>query len=381
MSDQPLSWLHHAKQISKPPIASALFYSGYYRARIRRVRNRAIILAYHRVGGPDAARGDVWANGFEHGVSAARFEGHMRFIREEMNPVSLAELAEHVHLDTPLPPRAIAVTFDDGYQDNYLHAFPILARYRIPATIFVPTGMVDSGRMFWWDQVFAMLRSTTQEALDLGSLPPHREHWVTGGRDAVIPLITRRHKTEASEVVNERMRCLPPDRLPETLAALRAALKTSDPQETGSDLLLTWKQILEMRNHGISIEAHTHSHRNLALLTDAEVEDELRTSKTILDEKFGAPIVGLAYPWGVPGTYTESVKRIARRVGFRYGCVIGPGTVGLGVDVFGLARVTVGNASLPLIIRDWLNVYAMEPARASQGDARAGRHVRDLPPQ
>ena len=99
----------------------------------------------------------------------------------------------------------------------------------------------------------------------------------------------------------------------------------------------------------------------------------------MLEEKLGRPVFGLAYPWGVEGTYTEPVKRIARRVGFRYACVIGPGTVGPGVDVFGLARITVGNDPLSLVLRDWLKVYAMEPARAVEADAGEGRRVPDSP--
>lgn len=360
MAGEASTILRYAKQIGKPLITSALFSSGYYRARVRRLRSRALILAYHRVRGTDAQNGDVWSNGFELGMSAARFEEQMRFIREEMHPVPLAELAERIRANEPLPPRAIAVTFDDGYRDNYLHAFPILARYHIPATIFVATGMVETGRMYWWDQVFAMVRETKESALDLRALP-YPDHWSADGHRAVMPLGSQQEKDEASEAVGERMRWLPPARLPETLTALRAALCVSDPEPLGSSLLLTWKQIREMHDRGIAIDAHTHSHRNLGLLSDAEVEEELRTSKAILEQRLDASIAGLAYPWGLPGTYTESVKRIARQVGFRYACVIGPRTVGPGVDLFGLARATVGDEPIPTVLRDWLKIYAMAP--------------------
>ncbi len=366
--------VRYAKRIGKPPITSALYYSGYYRAQLRRLSNRAVILAYHRVGASDRARGAAWSNGFEGGVSALRFEEQMRFIRSEMTPLSLLDLADRVRQGEPLPPRAIVVTFDDGYRDNYLHALPILSRYRIPATVFVATGYVDSGRMYWWDQVFAMFRETRLQAVDVRALPVHPALASPGGGGTVMSLASGADKEQASEEVIQRMRWLPPEQLPEALTALRTALQTRDPEAMGSDLLLTWAQISEMRGQGIAFDAHTHSHRNLALLTESEVEDELRTSRAILESKLGETIAGLAYPWGLQGTYNDAVKRIAQRLGFRYGCIIGRGTVASGVDLFELARTTVIGDPLPTTVRNWLRIYALEPALT--GEAGAGKRPR-----
>ena len=59
--------------------------------------------------------------------------------------------------DDDLPENAIAVTFDDGYRDNYLNAFPILKRYSVPATIFLATGVIGSERSLWHDEIFGLL--------------------------------------------------------------------------------------------------------------------------------------------------------------------------------------------------------------------------------
>ena len=353
--------LQFPKRVSKRPITSALFHSGYYGSRLRRaMANRAIILAYHRVGGSVGLSPGEWSTGFEHGISLARFESHMRFIREALSPIPLRELAERISQNKPLPPRAIVVTFDDGYRDNFLHAYPILKQYDIPATIFVTTGFVDSNQKFWWDQVFDMLRGTHKTTLDLGALK--------AGTASTFPLGTSRQKTRVSEILIEWMRSLPPARLPEILSFLRSSLGIPGSEPAGSKLMLTWKQVQEMSQHGIAIEAHTHSHRNLALLTESEVADEFRLSKNAIEKQIGRTIDGLAYPWGLPGTYTDGVTRIAQQLGFRYACVIRPGHIGPGADLFTLKRTAVGNAPLPILVRDCVKIYT---AARDQGDEGA----------
>ena len=65
-----------------------------------------------------------------------------------------------------IPDNAIAVTFDDGYKDNFVNAFPILRQFRIPATIFLATGSIGSGRILWHDKVFAAFRRTSALVID-----------------------------------------------------------------------------------------------------------------------------------------------------------------------------------------------------------------------
>ena len=65
-----------------------------------------------------------------------------------------------------LPANAVAVTFDDGYRDNLVHAKPVLARYGVPATLFLATGFIDQDAPFWWDELASMILASTQAAHD-----------------------------------------------------------------------------------------------------------------------------------------------------------------------------------------------------------------------
>jgi peptidoglycan/xylan/chitin deacetylase (PgdA/CDA1 family) len=71
-------------------------------------------------------------------VTPEAFERQMRFLKSHRyNVVSLRELAERISAGGKIPPRTIAITFDDGYRDNYTYAFPVLKKYNLPATIFI----------------------------------------------------------------------------------------------------------------------------------------------------------------------------------------------------------------------------------------------------
>jgi peptidoglycan/xylan/chitin deacetylase (PgdA/CDA1 family) len=93
------------------------------------------VLMYHKVN-------DQWPNPIT--VPTAIFAEQMSLLRElGYIPISLDLVRDHYLLGTPLPERAVLITFDDGYLDNLENAFPVLAEHGYPAVIFVPVGYLD----------------------------------------------------------------------------------------------------------------------------------------------------------------------------------------------------------------------------------------------
>src|SRR5437867_770420 len=109
---------------------------------LRRRSARGVALLYHRVGGP---RFDP----FLLDVSPARFDAQMAALHGGYAVLPLDEF-EAKRSAGALPPRAVTVTFDDGYADNLTTAAPLLERHGVPATLFVTTGLVGATREFWW---------------------------------------------------------------------------------------------------------------------------------------------------------------------------------------------------------------------------------------
>ena len=115
-----------------------------------RVFGGALILGYHRIA-------NVKHDEYEVCVSPEHFAEQMDVISKHTNPIGLGKLVQHLKEDS-LPPKSIAITFDDGYADNMYQAVPILEKYKIPATIFVCTGY--SGKEFWWDELERLIISS-----------------------------------------------------------------------------------------------------------------------------------------------------------------------------------------------------------------------------
>lgn len=104
-------------------------------------RSRAVVLYYHRIGERDLLTKPV-----------EEFRRDLIYLKRKYECITLNELCERLRQGTPLKRRTAVVTFDDGYRDNYTVAMPVLQEVGIPATFFVSTGFIGTGREFPHDE-------------------------------------------------------------------------------------------------------------------------------------------------------------------------------------------------------------------------------------
>ena len=126
-------------------------------------KDSLLILMYHMISEPGSGEDGRYT------CPPLRFERHMRFLRKKrFNIISMEQVLCFYKEGIALPERPVAITMDDGFGDNYIHAFPILKKYDIPATIFLVAGQIgktnewmDVGNyqsriMLNWEQVRQM---------------------------------------------------------------------------------------------------------------------------------------------------------------------------------------------------------------------------------
>ena len=113
------------------------------------------LLMYHRF-----SRGPKWRC-----MDVAVFEQQIAYLRRHFPIVDLDAIANHLADEQPLPDRAVAITVDDAFEDFFTLALPVLKKYGVPATLYVPTDFVDGERSLWPDRLHALLLRTTESSV------------------------------------------------------------------------------------------------------------------------------------------------------------------------------------------------------------------------
>jgi peptidoglycan/xylan/chitin deacetylase (PgdA/CDA1 family) len=256
-------------------------------------------------------------------VSPERFAEQIAALRRHFEPMTLAELADDAERGS-LRPRAVAVTFDDGYLDNLTDAKPILEQHGIPATVFVASGYVGSGRDFWWHELERCCFSPSR---------PSDGRFESG-------TISADWSAPSNELYMETWRQLQPlahDERDERLAELAAASAAGD----GALTTMTKEELVELADGGlIEVGGHTVNHPSLPTLPPAEQRDEIRDGRLQLEQILGRAVTSFCFPHG---EYTAESVGMTREAGFERTCVSVSAPVHPGEDRFQLPRLRVLN--------------------------------------
>ncbi|MHB1360710.1 MAG: polysaccharide deacetylase family protein [Rhodocyclaceae bacterium] len=225
-----------------------------------------------------------------------------------------------------LPARAAAITFDDGYADNYLHALPILRKHGLPATVFVATGFLDGGRM-WNDTIIESIRGASVPVIDAGFIPGLTRLPVGANKEKqlaierIIAAIKHRPAAQRLEIAER------------TMEACQSKLDTS--------LMLSSEQVRALRQAGMDIGAHTITHPILASLDKATARREIAESREFLEGLLGEKIPLFAYPNGAFGRdYLPEHVELVKTLGFAAAVTTNWGASSVHSDIFQLPRFT-----------------------------------------
>lgn len=279
--------------------------------------NRLTILIFHRVlSTPDPL--------FPDEPDATRFDQIIGWVKSWFTVLPL-DVAVTLLKSGKLPSRAVAITFDDGYADNYTTALPILKRHGVSATFFIATDFLDGGRM-WNDSVIESIRLSDNPDIDVGHLQLGR-----------LPTNTVSTKSQTIQKIIGRLKYLPQaERLEHSERFVRAS-RTPIP----SDLMMTSEQVRQLHRAGMQIGAHTASHPILAKVASKVAYDEIKRSKEILQSLLNQPVTLFAYPNGQPGTdYLDDHPLLVKELGFSAAVSTVWGTAGRDSDIFQLPRFT-----------------------------------------
>lgn len=302
---------------------------------LRRVisTHNGLILALHRVL-PSEERSLCYN---PHVVlSEPTFISLLQFLRQDYQVVHLQDLLANPSGSNGRP--KVAITFDDGWEDNYRIAFPHLLTYQIPATIFVCTELLDTTGVLP-EERFARLWNQCASRSCESSLADDLNHWGIGKSKNL-------HMGPSQQYWAQELKRMPLDARLLLLDHLEQRYEIS---AVTTRRFLRWEELRTMMHTDlIRLGSHTSRHATLSSEADRDIRRELEDSRASLWEHTGIVPEILAYPNGM---HNRRVLDLVRSVGFKAALATHPGLVNRHSNPLSISRIsiddtTVSNADL-----------------------------------
>ncbi len=253
------------------------------------------------------------------------FEKQLIFLKRFYSVLPLHELVARSTM-RDLPPRAVAITFDDGYRDNYEYAFPLLKKHDVSATIFLTTGAIGSNYVLWHDRIFDAFRFTqkshvTLSAFQNSELQLHSEQTKRSALAAILARAKRSAPAERDRLIEELESKLAPD--------IPAGFRTP---------MLSWEQVREMKGRGIDFGSHSVTHPIVSRIDRSQLWLELSASKLEIEKQIQSSVTLFAYPNGQRSDFNNEAKAMLKELGYQAALTTIRGFNTCFVDPFELRR-------------------------------------------
>lgn len=316
--------VEHSKKLARTVI------DRYLAARALRnwstVENGLLVLSYHRILPRDFHELPIVEPGMY--VFDDTFDMHIQVLSQYFEFVDLEAWLQKRAAGSPLPQRAVAITFDDGWRDNFAYAFPILKQRNVPATIFVVSALAGTNHAFWPERLARHIRFALE------------------GDSETSPWLT--DLLEKARVSSRRL-------TPDTISSAILAAKDFTDQEVMANLadldartvhsdgnvrdLANWTEISDMVSSKlVRIGSHTRNHTRMHdSLSESELSAEIIGSKRDIEERIAGAATIFCFP---NGDRTEAADRLVTE-NYIGACTTTVGWNGLHTPVHALRRVMI----------------------------------------
>ena len=314
-------------------------------SRMRKLREqKAAILMYHQV---CERTNDPW----ELAVHPNHFDQQLAYLKKHFNVVSIADLAEGIARHKMK--KTIAITFDDGFKDNYTNAAPLLDWHEVPATFYVATTAMEQEQTYWWDAL--------QNIIYHSEILPERFEMMIN--DAPVTFTFTSDRLLSPRIINQtkvwnynlpipnervalymllwhNIKPLPYAQQNMVLEEVRTWAGNRNFSGTDGTIMSVREMQMLSQNPLFTIGAHSVHHAMLSQQAPQDQAFEIRESKQQIEMWLGKPVNGFAYPYG---NYNGITQKILREAGFRHAVSTEPKAVTMDDDPFALPRIQVKN--------------------------------------
>ncbi len=252
-----------------------------------------LILMYHRILPRDDTRSLTEEPGMM--VTPETFRLHINILKQNFNLIKLSDWIQQKLDGEQLPPRTCAITFDDGWADNFEFAFPILKELGVPATIFLVSDMIGTNEKFWPERLAGIVTKVSSD------YPQHWSHpeleWLQQNPANYRLSETPPTQDELSKLIASA-KSLSDQEIHDQLDHIESVLQLK--KENHSPSLLSWPQVKEMVTSGL-VEAGSHTCRHVRLNEHTPEEllrNEIINSKKEIEKQIGQVVKTFCFPNG-----------------------------------------------------------------------------------
>lgn len=279
------------------------------------------ILAYHRVA---ELRDTLVLDSRSVSATPEGFAQQMAYLARSYRVVSMPDVLETVEKGRPLPKRAVLITFDDAYADFAEIAWPILKKFRLPATMFVPTAFPNHPeRAFWSDTLHQAFSATSRMEINIPPL-------------SCLPLFPPDQKRKSLRAIQDHLTITSHCEAMRLVDSVCAELGLSRVQ---GGCILSWDQLRQLAREGLTLGSHTRTHAILTKVTPRQLLEEVQGSREDLQREIGACLPIFCYP---NGNHNGAVVSVLQEQGIRlaFTTLSGPNELGF-VDPLRLHRTVI----------------------------------------
>ncbi|HPD32197.1 MAG TPA: polysaccharide deacetylase family protein [Phycisphaerae bacterium] len=243
-------------------------------------------------------------------LSLRNFRRLLNVLHRSFHVISLTELVACIRERRSPPPKSIVVTFDDGYACCHELAAGELALRRMPWSVFLPAGLIETGGRQWLDDVRVLIHRGGRKRIVL--------HW--DGQAVEFDLSTPEHRSAAVKQIIEACRYLPEPQRRSRFDELLSLYSDDEiaflREQYPSFAPMTWQQVRELKLAGVDVGSHGLSHIALAPQTSDYIRRELAAARDLLQERIGDHSPHFSYPYGRLAAMSSQTEVLIREMGY-----------------------------------------------------------------
>jgi len=310
-------------------IKNYLFKIGAMSLCRRLIETKTVgILRYHAIVNPE----DCYYASPGICISPEQFDNQIRFLSKKYNVISLDTVAACITDQRPFPPKAIVLTFDDGYRDNYL-AYQILKKYDVTGTFYIVTECIGNKNALWLFEVIYRINTTNKATLNI----------VLPDIEIRFSLASPHEKTQAIRKTTEAIKSNTLEIRENIMCQLRDQLDDiSDFEDNSSSVMLSWEQVKEMHANGMTIGGHTMTHLNLPNAAFEDAVTEISGCKETIEQQTGSEARHFSYPnGGNYDYYNDAIIKAVKDAGYMTSTTSKNGATSMQNNLLELKRIRV----------------------------------------